>query len=149
MSRVLPVTDVNTTVAQLVKKAKRSSSPLEVQVPDSEMVVVVLPKHELEQLRAIRRVAKLLVTRPRKTRAGYLVQTRRVLREYEKKYGMTSAMFYRRFQAGELDENEHDYFDWRVQYHAYRRMKKRVANGKRQALVEKVIGRIEPRPKNR
>ncbi len=133
MSRALPLTESNTTVAQLVKKAKRSSSPLEVQVPDSEMVVVVLPKHELEQLRAIRQVAKLLVTRPRKTRAGYLVQTRRVLREYEKKYGMTSAVFYRRFQAGELDENERDYFDWRVQYHAYRRMKKRVANGKRQA----------------
>ena len=62
-----------------------------------------------------------------------LAETTRSLRQYEKKYQMTSAEFYRRFQADELDESERDYFDWRVLYNAHGRMKKRATHARRQA----------------
>jgi len=118
-------------IDQLIKQAKRSAAPVEALVRGEEMVVVVMPKRDYEQLRAIRDAAQSLATRPPKTLAGYLAETTRALRRYEKKYGMKSAEFHRRFQAGELDEDERDYFDWRVEYNAYRRLKRRVANGKR------------------
>ncbi len=118
-------------IDQLIKQAKRSAAPVEAPVRGEEMVVVVMPKRDYEQLRAIRAAAQSLATRPPKTGAGYLAETTRVLRRYEKKYGMKSTEFYRRFQTGELGEDERDYFDWRVEYNAYRRLKRHVANGKR------------------
>ncbi len=118
-------------IAQLIQKAKRTDSSAEMRLRGDALVVVVLPEREYEHLRAIRNAQKTLVTRPPKSRAEYLADTERALRRYEKKYKMTSAKFYRRFQAGELGETE-DFFDWRVEYNAYRRMTGR-ANGKRQA----------------
>lgn len=118
-------------IDQLIKQAKRSAAPVEAPVRGEEMVVVVMPKRDYEQLRAIRAAAQSLATRAPKTRTGYLAETTRVLRRYEKKYGMKSAEFYRRFQTGELGENERDYFNWRVEYNSYRRLKSRVANVQR------------------
>jgi hypothetical protein len=43
------------------------------------------------------------------------------LRRYERQYQMTSAEFYRRFQTGELPEDQRDYFDWRVRYNTFLR----------------------------
>lgn len=133
MSRHLSSSDANLTVAQLVEQARHSSGPVAVQVRDADMVVVVLPQRDYEQLRAIHQAEKRLVARPRKTTASLLAETSRALRHYEKKYQMTSPEFYRRFQAGELDENERDYFDWRTLFHAQRRLKKREAHARRQA----------------
>ncbi len=118
-------------IDQLIKKAKRSAAPVEAPVRGEEMVVVVMPKRDYERMRALREAAQSLATRAPKTRNGYLAETARVLRGYEKKYGMKSAEFYRRFQTGELGENERDYFDWRVEYNSYRRLKSRVANVQR------------------
>lgn len=41
------------------------------------------------------------------------------LREYEAKYGLTSADFYRKFESGELEETE-DFLRWRSKYYGYR-----------------------------
>jgi PHD/YefM family antitoxin component YafN of YafNO toxin-antitoxin module len=130
MSRVYP-SESGIAIDQLIKKAKRSAAPVEALVRGEEMVVVVMPKRDYEQLRAIREAAQSLATRSPKTRKGYLAETMRVLRRYEKKYGMKSAEFYRRFQTGELGEDERDYFDWRVEYNSYRRLKRRVADAQR------------------
>jgi hypothetical protein len=83
----------------------------------SQVVQPTRPKITLKQL-----AEKDLVTRPPKTRARYKSETLRALRRYERKHKMTSAEFYRRFQAGELLEDERDYFDWRVRYNSYLRM---------------------------
>ena len=52
------------------------------------------------------------------------------LREFEKRYGMESATFYRRFEAGELGDAM-DFFEWAGLYELY------------QDIVEK-IRRLEP-----
>jgi hypothetical protein len=130
MSRVYP-SESGIAIDQLIKKAKRSAAPVEAPVRGEEMVVVVMPKRDYERMRAIREAVQSFATRPPKTLAGYLAETTRALQRYEKKYGMKSAEFYRRFQTGELGEDERDYFDWRVEYNTYRRLKRRAANGKR------------------
>ncbi|MBI5649512.1 MAG: hypothetical protein HZC40_03565 [Chloroflexi bacterium] len=131
MSRVLSIPESKMTVAQLIAKVKRASTPFEIPVPQSKMVVLVMQQREYDQLKALRFAQKLFANRPRKTPAQHLAETTRVLRGYEKKYKMTSAEFYRRFQAAELEELP-DFFDWRVEYNAYRNLKEKIANGKRQ-----------------
>jgi YD repeat-containing protein len=118
-------------IGELIEKARRTATPIEAPVRGKEVVVVVLPQRDYEQWCAIRKAVQSFATRPAKTPEGYLARTTRALRRYEKKYGMSSAEFYRRFQAGELGEDERDYFDWRVEYNAYRRLKRRIANGRR------------------
>lgn len=129
MTRALNGAQANLTIAQLVEKAKHSTAPVEIRVRDAKMVVVVLLQQDYEQLQAIRKAEKIIVTRPSKTPSGYLAETERALHRYKKKYRMTSVEFYRRFQAGALDESQRDYFDWRVTYNAHRRLKKRAAHG--------------------
>ena len=118
-------------IEQMIEQATRSATPVEAQVRDKDVVVVVFPQRDYEQWHAMRQLQKIFPTRPPKTPEGYLEDTIRSLRKYEKKYKMTSAEFYRRFQSGELGEGEMDYFDWRVEYNAYRRLKKRVARVRR------------------
>ena len=133
MSRALAFPESDTTVAQLIERAKRSSAPVEIRVEDSDLVVAVLPRQDLDKIHALRQFDATRVKKSRpKTPAQYLAETERKLRRYEKKYKMSSAEFYRKFQAAELDEDELDYFDWRVYFHAYNRLKKKLANGKRQ-----------------
>jgi len=110
------------TLAELVEKARYSNVPVEMPVRESDVVVVAFPQRDYERWRLIRKAEKVLITRPRKTRASYKSETLRALRRYERKYKMTSAEFYRRFQAGELLEGERDYFDWRVRYDSYLRL---------------------------
>jgi len=132
MPRTLSFPESETTVAQLVARAKRSSAPVEIRVEGANLVVAVLPQAEIDRLHALRKLGPLLPQKPRKTLSQHLAEVRRTLRRYEKKYKMSSAEFYRKFQAAEIDEDELDYFDWRVQYHAYETLKKKIANGKRQ-----------------
>lgn len=133
MIRAQPISPSNVTVGELVSRAKQSGTPIEIRVPNSELVVVVLSQVELDKLRALQIFGNYLKPRRPKTLARHLTDTLRNLRQYEKKYKMSSATFYRKFQAAELGEDELDYFDWRVQYNAYKRLKKKQANGKRQA----------------
>jgi prevent-host-death family protein len=123
------LSEPNIAIGELIEKASRSAMPVEVPVRGKE-VVVVLPQRDYEQWRAIREAKRLIPMRPRKTLAEYFAETRRTLRWYEKKYEMTSAEFYRRFQAAELPEQE-EFFDWRVEYNAFLNMRKRLANAKR------------------
>ncbi|MDE3091840.1 MAG: hypothetical protein KGJ80_20910 [Chloroflexota bacterium] len=129
MSRVQPSAS-GIVIDRLIEQAKHSAVPVEAPVRGEEMVVVVLPQRDYEQWRAIREAKRRIPARPSKTLAEYLAETKRTLRRYEKKYKMTSAEFYRRFQAAELPEKE-EFFDWRVEYNAFRNMKKRIANVKR------------------
>lgn len=131
MSRVSPIPELNLTVTQLIERAKQTDAAFELAVPHSDMVVLVMPQRDYDQLKTLRQMHQLTGNRPRKSLAQHLAETTRTLRQYEKKYKMTSAEFYRRFQAGELSE-ELDFFDWRVQYNAYHNLKKSIANGKRQ-----------------
>jgi len=132
MSRPVLFPEANTTVAQLIERAKRSDAPVEIRVDDANLVVAVLPQVEMDRLHALRKFENRLPQKPRKTLAQHLAETEQTLRRYEKKYKMSSAEFYRKFQAAEIDEDELDYFDWRVQYNAYKHLKKKIANGKRQ-----------------
>jgi len=118
-------------IAQLIEQAKRTAAPAEMRLRDEDLVLVVLSEHEYARWRGMRRLDKAIAKRPLKSPKYYLAETRRHLIGYEKKYKMTSAEFYRRFQAAELEENI-DFFDWRVEYNSYRRMKKKIVNGKRQ-----------------
>jgi hypothetical protein len=118
-------------IDQLIKQAKRSAAPVEAPVRGEEIVVVVMPKRDYERMRATREAERLLVKRPRKTFAQHFADSKRALRRFEKKYKMASAEFYRRFQSGEFGEDNLDYFDWRVEYNAYSKMKKRSADAQR------------------
>lgn len=131
MSRTSAIYTPKTTVAQLVARAKESTVPVEIRVQDSDMVVAVLSRVELDKLRALQKFGRYLKPSHPKTLAEHLAEVRRTLRGYERKYKMTSAEFYWRFQAGELGEDELDYFDWRVQFNSYKHLKKKIANGKR------------------
>ncbi len=116
---------------KLIQRAKRSDAPAELRLRDEDLVVVVFPKRDYDRLRGFRKLERFIAKHP-KSLEEHLKETSDVLKRYEKKYGMTSAEFYRRFQSGELGEDELDYFDWRVEYGSFNRMKKRVANAKRQ-----------------
>lgn len=122
MSQVVQSNRPKITLKQLAEKARYSNTPVEMPVRESDVVVVAFPLRDYERWRLVRKAEKDLVTRAQKTRARYKSETLRALRRYEKKYKMTSAEFYRRFQAGELPEDERDYFDWRVRYNSYLRM---------------------------
>lgn len=116
---------------ELIRKARRSRAPAELHLPKGDLVVLVLPRREYERIRGFRALAKVVARRPKRSPQELFRDTQRTLRQYEKKYKMSSAEFYRRFQAAELDETE-DFFDWRFEYNSYRRLKKRVANARRQ-----------------
>ncbi len=131
MSRPLSFPESKTTVAQLIARAKQSSTPVEIRVADANLVVAVLPQWEMDRVHALRKFGNRLPRKPRKTLAQHLAETEEILRGYETKYKMSSADFYRKFQSAEIDEDEIDYFDWRVEYGAYLRLKKKIANGKR------------------
>jgi hypothetical protein len=49
------------------------------------------------------------------------------LRTFEEKYGMTSAEFYKKFQAAEIGEGPWEYFEWRSAYSSFLSMKKRYS----------------------
>lgn len=129
MSRVLSESKID--VVQMIEQAKRSAAPVEAPVRDAKMVVLVLPQRDYDRWRILQKINRGSNAQPRKTRVEYLAETKRNLRQYEKKYKMTSAEFYRRFQSGKLGEDELDYFDWRVEYNAYLNLTKRTAHGKR------------------
>ncbi len=63
--------------------------------------------------------------KPRRTPLELFRETVHELRKFEEKYGMTSAVFYKKFQAGEIEEGPWDYFEWRVAYRGFLRMKER------------------------
>ena len=129
MPRVLSESKID--VVQMIEQAKRSAAPVEAPVRDAKMVVLVLPQRDYDRWRILQKINRGSNAQPRKTRVEYLAETKRNLRQYEKKYKMTSAEFYRRFQSGKLGEDELDYFDWRVEYNAYLNLTKRTAHGKR------------------
>ena len=130
MSRVPPSNQAKTTLAQLAERVRKSNAPVEIPVCETDIVVVALPPRDYERWRAIRAAAQALVTRPRQRPEAYRAETLRVLRRYERKYKMTSAEFYRRFQTGELPEGQRDYFDWRVRYNTFLRQ---TADAQRQS----------------
>ncbi|HEY67669.1 MAG TPA: hypothetical protein G4N97_05295 [Thermoflexia bacterium] len=68
---------------------------------------------------------RTLPTRPSRTPAEYFAETVRILRRLERKYGMTSAEFYRKFQEGILQEGPTDYWEWRVRYKSFLTMRER------------------------
>jgi predicted DNA-binding transcriptional regulator AlpA len=131
MSRIRSNSQTDLTLAELAEKAQHRKSPVQVSLRDADIVIVAFPQREYERWRAFRKAARDLVTRPRKTAAAYRAENLRALRRYERKYGMSSAEFYRRFQAGELPEDEQDYFDWRVRYNAHLHMEGQVAHAQR------------------
>ena len=47
------------------------------------------------------------------------------LREFEERYGMESATFYRRFEAGELGDAM-DFFEWAGLYELYQDIQKKI-----------------------
>ncbi len=70
-------------------------------------------------------VIRVYQPKPRKTPFELFVETVHELRVFEEEYGMTSAEFYEKFQAGEIEEGPWDYFEWRSLYGGFLFMKER------------------------
>lgn len=79
---------------------------------DQELLITIVPLPKRQEA--------LDETRP--SPEAYFHQIVNGLHLYERKYGMTSEEFYRRFQSGDIQEGPFDYFDWRVLYDGYRYM---------------------------
>jgi len=79
---------------------------------DQELLITIVPLPKRQEA--------LDETRP--SPETYFHQIVNGLHLYERKYGMTSEEFYRRFQSGDIQEGPFDYFDWRVLYDGYRYM---------------------------
>ncbi len=75
--------------------------------------------------RPIPEVIRVYQPKPRRTASELFVEVVHELRSFEKKYGMTSAEFYKKFQTGEIEEGPWDYFEWRGSYSSFLSMKKR------------------------
>jgi len=56
-----------------------------------------------------------------------LARTQDELARFEKRYRLTSAKFYQRYQAGKLDDGN-DFIDWSGEYQIYLSLKQQIAS---------------------
>ena len=82
------------------------------------------------QRKPILEVIRVYQPKPRRTPFELFVETVHELRAFEEKYGMTSADFYEKFQAGEIEEGPWNYFEWRSLYSGFLFMEKRYGFSK-------------------
>jgi hypothetical protein len=99
--------------------------PVGFQIPKLDGILLLLPVEDYSFVTSAIQARKALPVRPSKTPAEYFAETVRVLRCLERKHGMTSAEFYRKFQEGELKEGPDDYWEWRVRYKSFLTMQDR------------------------
>lgn len=79
----------------------------------------------VRQHKPVLEVIRVCQPKPRRTPLELFTEVVHKLCAFEEKYGMTSAEFYQKFQAGELQEGPWDYFEWRSSYSSFLFMKKR------------------------
>jgi len=81
-------------------------------------------------------VIRIYQPKPWRTPFRLFAETVCELRAFEEKYGMTSAEFYKKFQAAEIEEGPWDYFEWRSAYSSFLSMKKRYGFSEDQVSCE-------------
>lgn len=114
------------TLAELIEQVKPLDEPIGIRLDDQRNgYLVLVPEDDYDLLRGIVAAHRQRKERPRRTPFELFAETVRRLRELERKYGMSSAEFYEGFQSGRIPEGPLDYFDWRVEYGSYLRMKER------------------------
>lgn len=126
MRTILNLENDQLTVAELIKRTKELSEPVGLGLADDvEVVMLLVPTQEYEQIATWLESDKVLPTRARKSPLEYFVEIVQDLRDLEERYSMSSADFYRRFQEGLIQEGPLDYFEWRVRYGSFLKMKAR------------------------
>lgn len=84
------------------------------------------PSHLQKDQKLLVAIVPLPTEREAPAPATYFRQLVAQLQRYEEKYGMTSEIFYKKFQSGEVKEGSaespFDYFDWRTLYDGYQYM---------------------------
>ncbi|MBM4457915.1 MAG: hypothetical protein FJ011_09165, partial [Chloroflexi bacterium] len=76
--------------------------PVGFEISSLDGVMLLLPSEDYDFVLSAIQARKTLPTRPARTPAEYFTETVRILRRLERRYGMTSADFYRQFQEGGL-----------------------------------------------
>jgi len=99
--------------------------PVGFEISSLDGVMLLLPSEDYDFVLSAIQARKTLPTRPARTPAEYFTETVRILRRLERRYGMTSADFYRQFQEGGLQEGPADYWEWRARYKSFLTMKER------------------------
>jgi len=116
----------DTTLAELVRQMKPLDEPVSIRLDDYRNgYLVLVPEDDYDLLRGAVAAHRQRKERPRRTPFELFAETVHRLRELERKHGMSSAEFYEGFQSGRIPEGSLDYFDWRVEYDSYLRMKER------------------------
>lgn len=112
-------------IANLAEKVIKSGEPMTVPLPDTRVVMLLIPKTDYNHVISVLKLKHSLPTQPSKTPHQLFVETARRLQELERKYETSSQEFYERFQRGDIQEGPLDYFDWRIEYGAYLTLKER------------------------
>jgi len=120
---VIKLQETKVTLDDLV--ARYQDRAVGFRIPHLDGVLLILPAEEYSFVTSAIRARRTVPTRPSKTPAEYFAETVHILRQLEQKHGMSSAEFYRRFQAGALQEGPTDYWEWRVRYKSFLTMKER------------------------
>jgi hypothetical protein len=107
----------------LLERVRKSGESLILSSPDPEVMLLLIPKKDYNQIKDVLGLKHPVPTQPAKAPHQLFTETLQRLRELEHKYGISSQEFYERFQAGQIEEGPSDYFDWRVEYGAYLTLK--------------------------
>jgi len=122
----IPMVQLQETDVTLTELTKRfQGQTVSFQLPRLDSVWLLLPREDYDFVTAAIQSRQALPTRPSRTPAEYFAETTRILRQLEQKHGMTSAEFYRQFQAGAIQEGPEDYWEWRVRYKSFLTMQER------------------------
>ncbi|PKO22020.1 MAG: hypothetical protein CVU38_11455 [Chloroflexi bacterium HGW-Chloroflexi-1] len=120
---LLKLQNADVSLAELVDQFR--GQPVGFEIPRLEGVMLLLPSEDFDFVTSVIQAREALPTRPSKTPAEYFIETVRILRRLERRYGMISADFYCQFQEGALQEGPADYWEWRARYKSLLTMKER------------------------
>jgi hypothetical protein len=93
--------------------------------PQREGMLLLLPSEDYRFVPSVVQARHTLPTRLSKTPAEHFADIVHILRSLEKKYGMSSAEFYDKFQQGLIQEGPDDYWEWRTRYKSFLAMRER------------------------
>ena len=82
------------------------------------MTTITVNTKNLSQKRTAVRLLQNALNREREILKAGLKKTEKNLKQFEKKYDMSSEKFYGRYQNGKFDDRN-DFIDWACEYHIY------------------------------
>lgn len=91
------------------------------------MATITIRTNKREKHETLRGLVRTALHREQENLQFALARTQGQLAQFEKRYRMTSAKFYRRYQSGKLDDRN-DFIDWSGEYQIYLLLKEQIAS---------------------